>query len=86
MSEWIASIEGTETGHVLALWLALLAAFLHALAEAYAFAWNLRYAPTETRRMTTTEHNDLMALFPANFWNTTIADLNNIKNAIEAKY
>lgn len=62
------------------------AAFLHALAEAYAFAWNLRYAPTETRRMTTTEHNDLMALFPTNFWNTTITDLNNIKNAIEAKY
>ena len=62
------------------------AAFLHALAEAYAFTWNLRYAPTETRRMTTTEHNDLMALFPTNFWNTTITDLNNIKNAIQAKY
>lgn len=62
------------------------AAFLHALAEAYAFAWNLRYAPTETRRMTTQEHADLMAFFPANFWDMTITDLNNIKNAIEAKY
>ena len=31
MSGWIASIEGTETGHLLAMVLALLAAFLHAL-------------------------------------------------------
>jgi len=62
------------------------AKFLHALAEAYAFAWNLRYAPTETRRMTVTEHDALMALFPTNFWNTTVVDLNNIKSAIEAKY
>lgn len=62
------------------------AAFLHALSEAYAFAWNLRYAPTETRRLTNQEHSDIMALFPTNFWNTTITDLNNIKNAIEAKY
>ena len=62
------------------------AKFLHALAEAYAFAWNLRYAPTETRRMTTSEHDALMLLFPTNFWNTTTTDLNNIKNTIDAKY
>ncbi|MGR3550927.1 EamA family transporter [Pseudooceanicola sp.] len=31
MSEWIISIEGTETGHTVALCLALLAALLHAL-------------------------------------------------------
>lgn len=62
------------------------AKFLHALAEAYAFAWNLRYAPTETRRMTVAEHDALMALFPSNFWNTTVVDLNNIKSTIEAKY
>ncbi|KEO60482.1 EamA family transporter [Thioclava indica] len=31
MSDWIISISGTETGHHLALGLALLAAFLHAL-------------------------------------------------------
>lgn len=31
MGEWIASIEGTETGHTVALLLALAAAFLHAL-------------------------------------------------------
>jgi len=31
MSAWIISIEGTETGHLVALGLALMAAFLHAL-------------------------------------------------------
>jgi len=62
------------------------AKFLHALSEAYAFAWNLRYAPTETRRMTTAEHDALMQLFPDNFWNVTVADLNAIKAAIDAKF
>jgi len=62
------------------------AKFLHVLAEAYAFAWNLRYAPVETRRMSPTEHADLMALFPESFWSFTIADINAIKAVIEAKY
>ncbi|MDK3071859.1 EamA family transporter [Sedimentitalea sp. JM2-8] len=31
MSEWLISLEGTEAGHTLAMWLALLAAFLHAV-------------------------------------------------------
>ena len=31
MTDWIASIEGTEAGHTAALWLALAAALLHAL-------------------------------------------------------
>lgn len=31
MSDWLISLEGTEAGHDLALWLALLAAFLHAV-------------------------------------------------------
>ena len=31
MAEWLISIEGTETGRTLALWLALMAAVLHAL-------------------------------------------------------
>ncbi len=62
------------------------AVFLHALAEAYAFAWNLRYAPTETRRMTPTEHAALMAQFKTSFWDMTISDLNGIKTTIESKY
>jgi drug/metabolite transporter (DMT)-like permease len=30
LSDWLISLEGTEAGHRLALWLAILAAFLHA--------------------------------------------------------
>lgn len=62
------------------------AKFLHELSEAYAFAWNLRYAPVETRKMSPSEHSALMAQFPTNFWSITLADLNNIKNTINAKY
>jgi hypothetical protein len=62
------------------------AKFLHVMAEAWAFAWNLRYAPVETRRMTTTEHDALMAMFPTNFWSVTVADINSIKSTIDAKY
>lgn len=62
------------------------AKFLHVLSEAFAFAWNLRYAPTETRRMSTAEHTALMAQFNTNFWSMTVADLNAIKATIDAKY
>ena len=62
------------------------AKFLHELSEAYAFAWNLRYAPVETRRMDATAHATLMAQFPTNFWSVTLADLNNIKNTINSIY
>jgi len=62
------------------------AKFLHVLSEAYAFAWNLRYSPVETRRMDNTEHATLMAMFNTNFWTMTVADINAIKNAIDAKY
>lgn len=62
------------------------AKFFHALSEAYGFAWNLRYAPTETRRMTVAEHTNLMGMFNTNFWQVTVSDLNNIKSTIDAKY
>ena len=62
------------------------AKFFHALSEAYAFAWNLRYAPEETRRMDPTAHASLMALFGTNFWSLTIGDLNTIKNTIDTNY
>lgn len=62
------------------------AKYLHELAEAYAFAWNLRYAPTETRRMSQTEHATLMAMFKPNFWDMTLVDLNNIKSTIASKF
>lgn len=62
------------------------AKYLHELSEAYAFAWNLRYAPEASRRMNITEHAALMDLFADNFWDMTVADLNAIKNAIDAKF
>lgn len=62
------------------------AVFLHELSEAYAFAWNLRYAPLETRRMSSTEHQSLMDQFNENFWDMSVADLNGIISTIQAKY
>ncbi|PKR81479.1 DUF4856 domain-containing protein [Brumimicrobium salinarum] len=58
----------------------------HALSEAYAFAWNIRYAPLETRKMSQAEHGTLMNMFPENMWNISIADINSIVAEIEAKY
>ena len=62
------------------------AKYLHALSEAYAFSWNLRYAPEATRRMTPAEHTALMNLFKANFWEMTISDLNALIAEIDANY
>jgi len=62
------------------------AKFLHVLSEAYAFAWNLRYAPVETRRMSVAEHTALMAQFNTNFWSMSVADINAIKATIDVKY
>ena len=62
------------------------AQFLHVLAEAYAFCYNLKYSPESTRRLSPTEHSALMAMFPDNFWETTVSDLNDIKAALDTKY
>ena len=62
------------------------AKFLHVLTEAYAFSFNLRYSPLETRRMNTSEHAALMNQFGTNLWNLTLQDLNGIKATLEAKY
>ncbi len=62
------------------------AKYLHALSEAYAFSWNLRYAPEATRRFTPTSHTSLMNLYKSNFWEMTVADLNAIIAELDAKY
>jgi hypothetical protein len=62
------------------------AKFLHNLSEAYGFVRTLRYAPEATRRMTTTEVDDLTADFGTNFWALSVQDLQDIKAAIDAKY
>ncbi|ASS48138.1 MAG: hypothetical protein A3D31_00375 [Candidatus Fluviicola riflensis] len=62
------------------------AKFLHVTSEAYAFIYCLRYAPVETRNMTTQEVADVIAAFGDNFWELTVQDLNAIKASIDAKY
>ena len=62
------------------------AKYLHALSEAYAFSWNLRYAPEATRRFTPSSHTSLMNLYKSNFWEMTVADLNAIIAELDAKY
>lgn len=59
---------------------------LHTLSEAYIFSWNLRYLPVETKRITNAEHVEIMNMFPTNFWEVTIADINNIKSLISSHY
>lgn len=62
------------------------AKYLHALSEAYAFSWNLRYAPEATRRFSPASHTTLMNLYKSNFWEMTIADMNAIISELDAKY
>ena len=62
------------------------AKYLHALSEAYAFSWNLRYAPEAIRRFTPTSHTALMNLYKLNFWEMTVADLNAIILELDTKY
>jgi len=62
------------------------AKYLHELSEAYAFSWNLRYAPETTRRFTPTSHTSLMNLYKSNFWEMTVADLNALIAELDAKY
>jgi hypothetical protein len=61
-------------------------AFLHTLNEAYAFCWNLRYTPSETRKMSQTEHAELMSLFKTNFWSMGVADLNAVKQQLQTHF
>ncbi len=58
----------------------------HSLSEAYAFTWNLRYAPLETRRISQGEHAALMNMFPTNMWDITISDINAIVAFIDGKF
>lgn len=59
---------------------------MHNLSEAYAFVWNIRYAPDASRNITTSEHTAIMAMFNSNFWNMSLADITAIKDALDAKY
>jgi hypothetical protein len=62
------------------------AKYLHVLSEAYGFIYSLRFAPTETRKMSVTEVDNLLADFNGNLWSLTLNDINAIKAAIDANY
>lgn len=62
------------------------AKYLHVLSEAYGFIYSLRFAPVETRKMSITEVDNLLADFNGNLWSLSLNDVNAIKAAIDANY
>lgn len=62
------------------------AKFLYVLSEAYAFTLCLRYAPLETRKLSNTELDAILAKFGTNFWNISLSKINEIKADLDAKY
>jgi hypothetical protein len=59
---------------------------LHVLNEAYGMIKSLKYCPMDTRKMTNDEVDAVLAKFGTNFWNLTLAQINEIKADIDAKY
>lgn len=62
------------------------AKFLHVISETYGFINALKYSPVETRKMTPTQVDNLLADFGTNFWNLTTTDLNLIKSTLVSTY
>lgn len=62
------------------------AKFLHVVSEAWAFVNSIKYSPVETRLMTPTQVDALIAQFGTNFWNLTTIDLNTIKSSLVNTY
>lgn len=62
------------------------AKFLHVVSEAWAFVHAIKYSPVATRKMTTTDVENLIAQFGSNFWNLSTADLNSIKATLVSTY
>jgi hypothetical protein len=58
----------------------------HVLTEAYGFIQCLRYAPLETRKLTVSEVDNLLAQFNGNLWTLTLADIQSIKTSLNATY
>ena len=54
------------------------------LSECYGFVNSLRYNPK--RKITDAQINAILALFPKNFYDLTLTDINNIRDAVAAQY
>ena len=62
------------------------AKYLHVLSEAYGFIYTLRFAPIDTRVMSATEVDNLLAQFNGNLWSLDISDINAIKATLDSNY
>ena len=54
------------------------------LSECYGFIYSLKYNPK--RKITDAQIDGLLALFPKNFYNLTLEDVNKIRDAVAAQY
>jgi hypothetical protein len=59
---------------------------LHNLNEAYGLIFALRYAPLETRRVSQTQLDQVLADFGTNFWNVDATEMQAIKATIDGLY
>lgn len=59
---------------------------LHNLNEAYGLIFALRYAPLETRRISQTQLDQVLADFGTNFWNVDASEMEAIKATIDGLY
>ena len=54
------------------------------LSECYGFVYSLKYNPKKT--ITDAQIDAILALFPKNFYDLTITDVNNIQKAVATQY
>ena len=59
---------------------------LHVLSECYAFTRAFRYSNVNTRKLTQTEVDTLLAYIGTNFWNTTTSNLDLLINKLASTY
>lgn len=62
------------------------AKYLHVLSEAYGFIYTLRFAPLDTRKLSASEVDGLLAQFNGNLWSLSLNDINAIKATLDSKY
>jgi hypothetical protein len=62
------------------------AKYLHVLSEAYGFIYTLRFAPVDTRIMSASEVDNLLAQFNGNLWSLNVSDINAIKATLDSNY
>lgn len=62
------------------------AKYLHVLSEAYGFIYTLRFAPVDSRKLSASEVDNLLAQFNGNLWSLNLSDINAIKATLDSNY